>query len=63
MIRVVRHRARDVAPRPADHRHGLAPADHPVVLGAGMAGLVAMSVMRRRFREPRDEQRVLGIGF
>ena len=35
MITVVRHRPRDVAQQHAEQRHGLAPPDHPVVLGAG----------------------------
>ena len=61
MLRVVRHP--HPAPPLAGRRPGFAPAEHPVVVGAGMAGLVAVSVLRRRSREPRDEPRVLGIGF
>ena len=54
--------AEDLAPQPADRRLSAVPAGHPVAVGAGVAGLVTLSVLRRRTREPRDEPRVL-IGF
>lgn len=60
MLRIVRHH--DHAAQPHHRRLGVMPAGHPVAVGAGVAGLLTLSVLRRRTRGPRDEPRVL-IGF
>ena len=44
-------------------RRSRGPGDHPVVIGAGLVGLLAATMVRRRGRGPRDEPRVLGLGF
>jgi NADPH-dependent 2,4-dienoyl-CoA reductase/sulfur reductase-like enzyme len=55
------HRRERAAPRGA--RRPAAP-EHPVLVGAGVAGLLTVSVLRRRHgRDRRDEPVTLGISF